>query len=63
MTESNVVRHIGPRVGDRVQVEARGRLVELQDREGRPGALIGLDDGGIVWVPREALVLLRQPVN
>ena len=53
----------GPRIDDRVAVEARGRVVELQDRDGASGALVELDDGGQVWLPLDALVLLgRRPV-
>jgi hypothetical protein len=58
----SIVRHLGPQVGDRVQVETRGRVVELKERDGECGALVALDEGAMVWVPVGALVLLRPPV-
>jgi hypothetical protein len=35
-------------------------VTELADREGAPGALVELDDGRSVWMPMDALVLLRR---
>jgi hypothetical protein len=58
--EHMMLSDTGPRVDDRVQVEARGRIREILDRDGVPGALVELDGGGQVWMPREALVLLRR---
>ena len=61
MTDSNVT---GPRAGDRVQIELFGRVVELVERDGMAGALVELGTGEAtqprVWVPVEALVVLRQ---
>jgi hypothetical protein len=51
---------VGPRPGDRVQVETRGRVVELQRRGDVAGALVELDDdAGVLWLPADALVLVR----
>jgi hypothetical protein len=50
--------YTGPRIGDRVAVETRGQVVELQDRGNVPGALVELAAGGQVWLPLDALVLL-----
>jgi hypothetical protein len=51
----------GPQPGDRVQVEARGRVLETNvDRDGTPCALVQFDSDAIVgiWLPMAALVLL-----
>jgi hypothetical protein len=61
MTDSNVV---GPRAGDRVQIELFGHVVELVERDGMAGALVELGTGEAkqprIWIPAEALVVLRQ---
>jgi hypothetical protein len=61
MTDSNVN---GPQVGDRVQVELFGRVTELVERDGMAGALVELGTGEAtqprIWIPAEALVVLRQ---
>ena len=53
------LRYTGPRIGDRVQVEARGTVREMQARDGVAGVLVQLDDGPAVWVP-VAVVLLNS---
>lgn len=54
--------YAGPRIGDRVRVEAGGLVRELQARGGVAGVLVELDDeAGDVWMPLDAVVLLRQP--
>lgn len=42
-------RYEGPRIGDRVQVEAWGTVREMQGRDGMPGVLVELDSAAQVW--------------
>ena len=47
-----------PRVGDRVQLEVRGTVAEIQVRGGVAGVLVIIDGGGAVWFPLEGVVVL-----
>lgn len=51
----------GPRVGDHVQIEAAGTIVELRTRDDVPGALIELDHRrAVLWVSLEQVVVLGR---
>ncbi|MDT7613854.1 MAG: hypothetical protein QOF00_1301 [Pseudonocardiales bacterium] len=51
-----------PGVGDSVDIDAGGRVVEIQVRGGVIGALVELDEfENHVWLPLDALVV-REPV-
>jgi hypothetical protein len=68
---------IPPRIGDHVQIKTPGRVVELRNLAGVPGAVVELDptvgpfthdhpDGvrpARVWLPLDALVVLPSATS
>lgn len=52
--------YTGPRIGDRVQLEVRGTVAEMQARGGVASVLVIMDGGGAVWFPLERVVLLAR---
>lgn len=49
--------YTGPRIGDLVQIEAPGTVVELQARDHVAGALVDLGAAGQAWFPLDVVVL------
>lgn len=61
MSEPNTT---GPRPGDRIQVEAAGKVLQTENRDGVPWAMVWLQqpDGpdARVWLPVDMVVLLPR---